>query len=135
MMKRRKQGCPAEVTLRVVGGVWKVPILYHLRGSTLRFSELRRTLAGVSQKVLTQQLRELEADGIVLRRVYAEVPPRVEYSLTPFGQSLEPVVVAMVQWGKSNSARFVPANEQPRAPQPPSPPASDNPPPFNVEVR
>lgn len=105
-MRPLREGCPAEITLRVVGGTWKVPILYHLRASTLRFSELRRVLAGVSQKVLTQQLRELEADGVVSRRVFAQVPPRVEYSLTPLGRSLEPVVLAMVQWGKSNAGRF-----------------------------
>jgi DNA-binding HxlR family transcriptional regulator len=106
MNRRSRLSCPAEITLRVVGGTWKVPILYHLGRQTLRFSELRRTLERVSQKVLTQQLRELESDGVVARKVYPEVPPRVEYSLTPFGKTLHPVVVAMVTWGKCNVGRL-----------------------------
>lgn len=105
-MKRIEQGCPAELTLRVVGGAWKVPIVFHLSGGTLRFGELRRRLEGVSQKVLTQHLRDLEAHGVLFRKVYPEVPPRVEYSLTPLGRSLEPVVLAMVTWGKAHAARF-----------------------------
>ena len=93
--------CPAEYTLRVIGGRWKILILYHLLQGTRRFSELRRALGGVTQKMLTQQLREMEADGIVSRKVYAEVPPRVEYSLTRDGQSLRPVVRSMCEWGKT----------------------------------
>lgn len=92
--------CPAEATLDVIGGRWKVPIVWHLFGGTKRFSELRRLLPGVTQKMLTQQLRELEADGVVARKVYPEVPPRVEYSLTARGMSLKPVVDAMCKWGK-----------------------------------
>jgi DNA-binding HxlR family transcriptional regulator len=105
-MKRVRQQCPAEVTLRVIGGSWKIPIVYHLRETARRFSDLQRTLETVSQKVLTQQLRELEAAGVVSRKVYAEVPPRVEYSLTDFGRTLEPVVCAMVSWGKAHSRRI-----------------------------
>ena len=93
--------CPAERTLDVIGGRWKVPILWHLLRGTLRFSELRRALPGVTQKMLTQQLRELERAGVVLRRVYPEVPPKVEYSLTDRGQTLKPVVDAMCKWGKA----------------------------------
>jgi DNA-binding HxlR family transcriptional regulator len=94
--------CPAEYTLRVIGGRWKILILYHLlEGGTLRFSGLRRALPGVTQKMLTQQLREMESDGIVSRKVYAEVPPRVEYSLTKDGQSLRPVVRSMCEWGRT----------------------------------
>ena len=93
--------CPAERTLDVIGGRWKVPILWHLLQGTLRFSELRRALPGVTQKMLTQQLRELERAGVVRRRVYPEVPPKVEYSLTDRGQTLKPVVDAMCKWGKS----------------------------------
>ena len=96
--------CPAETTLGVIGGRWKVPILWHLFGGTKRFGELRRALAGVTQKMLTQQLRELERDGVVSRTVYAEVPPRVEYSLTDRGQSLRPVVDAMCKWAKGKDA-------------------------------
>src|SRR4051795_11497619 len=90
--------CPAETTLDVIGGRWKVPILWHLFSGTLRFSELRRALPHITQKMLTQQLRELEHDGVVARKVYAEVPPKVEYSLTPRGLSLRPVVEAMCHW-------------------------------------
>ena len=104
--KRAKSAarCPAETTLDVIGGRWKVPILWHLFGGTKRFGELRRALAGVTQKMLTQQLRELERDGVVSRKVYPEVPPRVEYSLTDRGQSLRPVVDAMCKWAKGKDA-------------------------------
>jgi DNA-binding HxlR family transcriptional regulator len=97
--KRAATTCPAEATLAVIGGRWKVPILYHLFGGVKRFSELQRALPGVTQKMLTQQLRELERDGVVRRTVYAQVPPKVEYSLTPRGESLKPVVKAMCRWG------------------------------------
>jgi DNA-binding HxlR family transcriptional regulator len=100
-MKTLTRKCPAETTLDVIGGRWKVPILWHLFKGTLRFSELRRGLEGVTQKMLTQQLRELESDGIVNRKVYPQVPPKVEYSLTGEGQSLKPVVEAMCKWGKA----------------------------------
>ena len=93
--------CPAEATIGVIGGRWKVPIIWHLFGGTKRFSELRRAMPNVTQKMLTQQLRELEEDGVVRRKVYAEVPPRVEYSLTERGQSLKPVVESMCRWAKS----------------------------------
>ena len=93
--------CPAEATLEVIGGRWKVPILWHLLKGTLRFSELRRALPGVTQKMLTQQLRELERQGVVRRTVYPQVPPKVEYSLTDRGASLKPVVDAMCKWGKA----------------------------------
>ena len=92
--------CPAETTIEVIGGRWKVPVVWHLFGGTKRFSELRRALPGCTPKMLTQQLRELENDGIVSRKVYAEVPPRVEYSLTKRGQSLKPVVQAMCVWAR-----------------------------------
>lgn len=95
--------CPAETTLQVIGGRWKVPILWHLFQGTLRFSELSRALHDVTQKMLTQQLREMERDGIVTRKVYPQVPPKVEYSLTPEGRSLKPVVEAMCKWGKARA--------------------------------
>jgi DNA-binding HxlR family transcriptional regulator len=98
-VKKRATTCPAEVTLGVIGGRWKVLILYHLFGGTKRFSELQRALPGVTQKMLTQQLREMERDGIVSRTVFPQVPPRVEYALTPRGETLKPVVKAMCQWG------------------------------------
>ena len=97
-VERKK--CPAERTLEVIGGRWKVPILWNLFQGTRRFSELRRALDGVTQKMLTQQLRELESQRIVTRKVYPQVPPKVEYSLTPDGKTLKPVVEAMCKWGK-----------------------------------
>ncbi|GAB3225265.1 winged helix-turn-helix transcriptional regulator [Spirosoma arcticum] len=86
-------------SVETVGGKWKPFILTHLKDHTLRFGELMRLMPAVSQKVLTQQLKELADDGIVKRKVYAEVPPRVEYSLTPYGQTLRPVLEAMSAWG------------------------------------
>lgn len=99
-MPVKKQKCPAEVTLRVIGGRWKTLILYHLSQGVKRFSELQHALDGVSQKVLTNQLRELERDGIVHREVFAQIPPKVEYSLTQLGQSLGPVIEEMCRWGE-----------------------------------
>lgn len=97
MITRRT--CPAESTVQLIDGRWKIVILWHLFQDVKRFSELRRALSGVTQKVLTQQLRDMERDGLVTRKVYAQVPPKVEYSLTPLGMSLQPVVEAMHQWG------------------------------------
>ncbi len=92
--------CTVSVTLEIIGGTWKSLILWHLRFKTLRFSQLQRRMAKVTQKMLTQQLRELEADGLVHRKVFAEVPPRVEYSLTEVGTSVVPILSLMCQWGK-----------------------------------
>jgi DNA-binding HxlR family transcriptional regulator len=94
--------CPVEVTLGVIGGKWKPLILYYLFQRTRRFNELRRMLPNVTQQMLTVQLRELERDGVVHRHVYAEVPPRVEYSLTDHGRSLEPILLAMLAWGETH---------------------------------
>ena len=91
--------CGVEITLNLIGGKWKGLILWHLSHKTLRFSQLRRRIQGITQKMLTQQLRELERDGLVHREVYPEVPPRVEYSLTESGRTLEPVLNLMCQWG------------------------------------
>ncbi|AQT79413.1 transcriptional regulator [Mycolicibacterium litorale] len=93
-------GCPVETTLAVIGGKWKAVLVFHMtRGGAQRFAELRRKTPGISERVLAKQLRELEADGIVERRVFAEVPPRVEYSLTEYGTTLRPVTEAMCAWG------------------------------------
>jgi DNA-binding HxlR family transcriptional regulator len=100
-MKAKDTKCPAEYTLALIGGRWKIPVIFHLQAGARRFSELSRALKGVSQKMLTQQLREMERDGLVTRRVYAQVPPRVEYSLTDLGLSLRPVVDAMCRWGET----------------------------------
>ena len=92
--------CPAYQVLRLLTGKWKPAILFHLREQTRRFGDLRRCLPEVSQKVLTAQLRDMEKSGLVHREVYAEVPPRVEYSLTPLGRSLQPIMDAMRVWGE-----------------------------------
>ena len=97
--------CPVETTLTLIGSKWKVLILRDLMPGTKRFGELRRSIGSVSQKVLTAQLREMEACGLVDRRVYAEVPPRVEYSLTELGRSLRPILDAMWAWGAAYKAR------------------------------
>ena len=97
--------CPVETTLSLIGDKWKVLILRDLMPGTRRFGELKRSIGGVSQKVLTAQLRDMEAKGLVARRVYAEVPPRVEYSLTDLGRSLKPILDAMWTWGESYKAR------------------------------
>ena len=101
MMKDELPLCPVEVTLSLMGDKWKVLIIRDLLAGTKRFGELRKSLTGISQKVLTQHLRAMESSGLVHREVFAEVPPRVEYSLTKIGFSLEPVLDAMCQWGKN----------------------------------
>lgn len=97
---RALEVCPVEVTVSVVGGAWKLTIVELLLEGTLRYGELKRGVGEVTDRVLTRQLRELEADGIVLRTVYPEVPPKVEYSLTPFGETLRPLVAFMGGWGR-----------------------------------
>lgn len=97
--------CPVETTLMLIGDKWKVLILRDLMPGTKRFGELRKSIGHVSQKVLTAQLREMEAQGLVHRQVYAEVPPRVEYSLTDLGKSLRPILDAMQAWGESYQAQ------------------------------
>ncbi len=98
-------GCPVEATLDLIGGKWKGLILYHLLDGTLRFGELRKCIPGVTARMLTQQLRELEASGLVHREVHAEVPPRVEYRLTELGESLREVVLALKAWGEGYLGR------------------------------
>jgi DNA-binding HxlR family transcriptional regulator len=94
--------CPVGITVNMVGGKWKIAILWQLREGTLRFNELHKALNGmVSQAVLTNQLRELEADELIHREVYKEVPPRVEYSLTELGKSFLPIIVQMGRWGQT----------------------------------
>ncbi len=96
--------CPVETTLSLIGDKWKVLILRDLLGGTKRFGELKKSVGGVSQKVLTAQLRDMEENGLVNRKVYAEVPPRVEYSLTELGLSLKPILDAMLNWGEEYKA-------------------------------
>jgi DNA-binding HxlR family transcriptional regulator len=103
----KADGCPLEATLQVIGGKWKAVILYYLmHEGTHRFAELRRKIARISERMLTQQLRELEADDVVHREVYAEVPPRVEYSLTDYGRTLGPVTAALCDWGQRHTKRL-----------------------------
>ncbi len=104
MRKQRHKeyiNCPVEATLDIIGGKWKGVILFLLLDGTKRFGELQKLLFKVTQRTLTNQLRELEADGLVHRKVYAQVPPKVEYSLTERGRSLRPVLVAMKRWGNA----------------------------------
>lgn len=91
--------CPVETTLMLIGDKWKVLILRDLMPGTKRFGELKKSIGSVSQKVLTAQLRDMEEKGLVSRKVYAEVPPRVEYTLTETGYSLKPIMDAMYEWG------------------------------------
>ncbi|MCY7953041.1 transcriptional regulator HypR [Bacillus inaquosorum] len=97
-----KEGCPVEFTLDVIGGKWKGILFYHMIDGKKRFNEFRKICPSITQRMLTLQLRELEADGIVHREVYHQVPPKVEYSLTEFGRTLEPIVLQMKEWGESN---------------------------------
>src|SRR6266852_3741034 len=96
---------PVQTTLDVIGGKWKPLILWHLSEKTLRFSELNRSINGITQKMLTQQLRELEKDGLIARKVYPEVPPKVEYSMTEYGKTLHPVLESMCDWGEKHEKR------------------------------
>ena len=100
-----KEICPVYITLDVVGGKWKPIILWHLKDKILRFNELSRLVEGITQKMLTQQLRELEADGLIGRKIYPVVPPKVEYSITEHGKSLRPVLKAMGDWGEKHKNR------------------------------
>jgi DNA-binding HxlR family transcriptional regulator len=94
--------CPVTVTLGVVGGKWKLIILWQLSKGTLRFSELEKKIPAVTQKMLTQQLREMEKDGLIYRKVYPEIPPKVEYSLTAHGKSLDVVLDSLSEWGEKH---------------------------------
>ncbi|MGI6360950.1 MAG: winged helix-turn-helix transcriptional regulator [Bacillota bacterium] len=97
--------CPVETTLMLIGDKWKVLILRDLIDGTKRFGKLKKSIGSVSQKVLTQQLRDMEEKGLVIRKVYAEVPPRVEYTLTETGYSLKPILDAMWAWGEEYKAK------------------------------
>jgi len=95
-----REKCGVETTIAVVGGKWKPMILYALLSGPRRFGELNRLIPEVTQRMLTLQLRELEEDGVIAREVYKQVPPKVEYSLTPFGRTIEPILLLMEQWGE-----------------------------------
>lgn len=110
MIAKELPACPVETTLTLISDKWKVLILRDLMPGTKRFGELKRSIGQVSQKVLTAQLRQMEESGLVDRKVYAEVPPRVEYTLTEIGYSLKPVLDAMRVWGEAYQER----REEPR---------------------
>ncbi|CAN1210145.1 Transcriptional regulator [Tumidithrix helvetica PCC 7403] len=105
-MAEKKYHCPVEFTLDRIGGKWKCVILWWLRRGSKRFGELMQLMPEISQKVLTAQLRELEADALIARQVFAESPPRVEYSLTAYGETLRPIAELMCEWGKANSKEY-----------------------------
>jgi DNA-binding HxlR family transcriptional regulator len=118
-MRTMVGGCPAERTLKMVSGRWKLIVLNQLFQGTLRFSDLRRRIndggtggraLAVTPKMLTQELRQMEADGLIHREVFAQVPPKVEYSLTPLGRSLRPVVLALADWGRQHGEGLDEAN-------------------------
>lgn len=98
-MKKELPACPVETTLMLISNRWNVLILRDLMEGTKRFGELKKSLGNISQKVLTENLRAMEENGLLIRTVYAQVPPKVEYTLTDTGYSLKPVLDAMVQWG------------------------------------
>jgi len=104
--RRTTYNCPVEAAVDVFGGKWKALILWWLQQRTWRFAELRGQIPGITEKMLTQQLRELEADGIVHRKVYATVPPKVEYSLTDYGQSLKRALREICNWGRLHMERI-----------------------------
>ncbi len=101
MTKKDLPACPVEITMGLIGEKWKVLIIRDLLTGTKRFGELRKSVTGITQKVLTNNLRQMEASGLVKRKVYPEVPPRVEYSLTETGLSLKPILDSMVTWGNA----------------------------------
>lgn len=100
-IKAKAASCPVETTLKIIGGRWKVLIIHFLLEDTKRFGELTRCLGSISARTLSKQLRELEDDGVVNRKDFGEIPPKVEYSLTPLGRSLESVLLAMEAWGRT----------------------------------
>jgi DNA-binding HxlR family transcriptional regulator len=102
----RKYHCAVAVTMEMIGGKWKAVVLWYLRKKTKRFAELRRHIPDITEKMLTKQLRELESDGIVKRKVYAQVPPRVEYSLSDYGRTLLPLIELIGEWGRARTEKF-----------------------------
>jgi DNA-binding HxlR family transcriptional regulator len=99
-------GCPTEITLEVISGRWKVMVIYWLLQGERRFNQLQRDLTGITHRTLAKQLREMEADGLVERQDHGEVPPRVDYRLTPLGRSLEPVLMAMQDWAQMHGGQL-----------------------------
>ena len=111
-MHKKAVTCPVETTLAVIHGRWKVLVIHHLLGGIKRFGELHRALPGISHRTLAKQLREMEAARLIRRKVYREVPPKVEYSLTPLGESLKPVLMAMDEWGQIYAQKVMKMNRR-----------------------
>ncbi|QDR79438.1 winged helix-turn-helix transcriptional regulator [Sporomusa termitida] len=109
--KNSEYQCSMELTLELIGGKWKSLILWYLGENTLRFSELKKALPKVTQKMLTQQLRELEQSGLVNRYIYTQIPPKVEYSLTPAGKSLLPILTSLCEWGQNYVNEIEPSGQ------------------------
>ncbi len=105
------QGCPVEATLKIIGGKWKGVILYHLLKKTFRFNELRRAMPDITQRMLTKQLRELETDRLISRKIYPEIPPKVEYSITEYGETLRPILSALQSWGKNHLSQHTSSDD------------------------
>ncbi|MFS2154406.1 winged helix-turn-helix transcriptional regulator [Rhizobium sp. Rhizsp42] len=105
-------GCSVEAAISLIDGKWKCVILFHLLEGTARFNEIRRRVPGATQRTLTNQLRELEMDGLIVRTVYAQVPPKVEYRLSELGESMTPILAALKQWGDTNLFRFAKDNHE-----------------------
>jgi DNA-binding HxlR family transcriptional regulator len=111
-------GCSVEAAIGLIDGKWKSVVLYHLLSGTLRFNEIRRHIVNVTPRMLTNQLRELEDDGLIERKVYAQVPPKVEYSLSELGRSMEPILLALKLWGDANIGLYgKPRGMEPREPE------------------
>lgn len=111
-------GCSVEAAIGLIDGKWKSVVLYHLLSGTLRFNEIRRHIVNVTPRMLTNQLRELEDDGLIERKVYAQVPPKVEYSLSELGRSMEPILLALKLWGDTNIGLYgKPRGMDPREPK------------------
>ena len=105
-MQIDETNCPVKATVDIIGGKWKPIILYYLKDSAKRFGELQRLIPHATKKMLTMQLRDLEKDGIVNRKVFEQVPPKVEYSLTRYGKSLAPILELMAKWGTKHQAKY-----------------------------
>lgn len=105
-MSKKDVSCPVEITLGVISGRWKVMIIHQLLEGTKRFNQLHRELKGITHRTLTKQLRELETNGLILRRDYAEIPPRVEYSLSPLGRTLKDILMAMHFWAEKHGHKL-----------------------------
>jgi DNA-binding HxlR family transcriptional regulator len=104
--KGKKYNNPVELSLDIIGGKWKIPIIWRLKDNSKRYGELKRSLSGVTHKMLTQQLRELEEDEIITRKVFSEIPPKVEYNLTLLGKSVIPVIDLLREWGEEYRSVF-----------------------------